>query len=107
MSAGGKVRPTCLAPICKARSQAKRVPTRASLGPYSVAAAAKTPGREERERGEELPFAIIPARENFLLRLQVEIQARASATLGGTSLEEGVETRAEAPERVRLSSIFF
>ena len=66
----------------------------------------RSAGREEEE--EPLPpprcvaAAIIPESENLLLRLQAEIQARASATFGGTSLEVGVETSAEAPVRVLL-----
>jgi len=71
--------------------------------------AEKTPEREKEgeEEEEEFPFIIIPENsENFFLRLQAEIQARASATLGGTSLEEGVETKgAEAPVRVLQASI--
>ena len=106
------MRPICLAPACRARSQAKSVPTRASLGPYSVAAAARPESTPERERELLLvpPRAIIPEkgfdRENLLLRLQAAIQARASATFGGTSLEEGVETREAAPVRVLLLEEF-
>jgi hypothetical protein len=85
------------------------------LGPYSVAAAAaaekSAPGREEEEPlPPRVAAAIIPESENLLLRLQAEIQARASATFGGTSLEVGVETSAEAPVRVLLleySMVFF